>query len=105
MTCAIMPPQDVANALREWSKNARCSSTFENAIYGQRSRTAQDQRHEAGEVQEVTLIAWWSKLRAGSSHGHQLDRTEPVGQMHGKNSHQQKRCHRQADQRHKGAQK
>ncbi len=59
----------------------------EEAIYRQRSRTAQDQRHEAGEVQQVTFIAYRPKLRAGSSHGHKLDRTESVGQMHGKNSH------------------
>src|SRR6266404_4545100 len=77
----------------------------EEAIYCQRSRTAQDQRREAGEVQEVTFIARRSKLRAGSSHGHELDRTESVGQMHSKNSHQQKRGHRQTDNGHKGAQK
>jgi hypothetical protein len=76
---------------------------FKEAIYGQRSGTAEDQRHEAGEVQEVTFIARWSKLRAGSGHDYELDRTEPVGQMHSKNSHQQKRGDRQTDKGHKGA--
>jgi len=59
----------------------------DKAIYGQRSRTAQDQRHKAGEIQEVTFVARRSKLRAGGSYGYQFDRTEPVGQMHSKNSH------------------
>jgi hypothetical protein len=58
----------------------------EEAIYSQRSRTAQYQCQEAGEVQQVTFIAYRPKLRASSSHDHELDRTEPVRQMHGKNS-------------------
>ena len=63
----------------------------DQSIYGQWSRTTQHKGREAGEVQEVTLIPGRSELRAGSSHGHELDQTEPVRQMHSKNSHQQKR--------------
>src|SRR4029453_6343386 len=77
----------------------------DQSIYGQGSRTPQHKGGEAGEVQEVSFIARRPELCACSSHGHELDRTEPVGQMHSKNSHQQKRGHRQTDQGHEGAQK
>src|SRR5882757_4867153 len=81
------------------------SPLCEEAIYCQRARTAEDQRYEAGEVQEVTFVAWRSKLRAGSSYRDELDRTEPVGQMHGNSSHKQKRGHGQTDQGHESAKK
>ena len=77
----------------------------EEAIHCQRARTAQDQRREAGKIEEVTFISRRSKLRVSSSHAKELDRTETVGQMHSKNRHQQEHGQRQTDDGHEGAQK
>jgi hypothetical protein len=60
----------------------------DKAIYRQWSRTTQDKGREAGEVQKVSFIARRPELRASGGHGQELDRTEPVGQMHSKHSHQ-----------------
>jgi hypothetical protein len=66
-------------------------SLSDKATYRQWARTTQNKGREAGEIEEVTFIAHRAELRAGGSHGYELDRAKPVGQMHGKDSHQQKR--------------
>jgi len=72
-------------------------------IYRQGPRTAQYKGREAGEVQQVSFVAWRPELRAGSRHCHELDRAEPVGQMHGKYGYQQNYSHRDANNRDESA--
>src|SRR6266704_5291456 len=74
----------------------------DEAIYRRWARTTQDKGRQACEVQEVTFIARRPELRTGRSDGHELDRTEPVGKMHGKRRYEQNRRHWHADQRHEG---
>ena len=52
-------------------------SLSEKAIYGQWSRTTQNKGREAGEIEEVSFIAHRAELRAGGSHGYELDRANP----------------------------
>ena len=60
----------------------------ELAVYRQGSRTAYHKGREAGEIQEVALIAWRAELRTGSGHGHELDRAEAIRKMHSEHGHQ-----------------
>ena len=60
----------------------------------------QDEGRKAGEVEEIGFKARGPKLRAGSRHSLELDRTEPVGQMHGDHGNQQNRRRRYAGQRY-----
>ena len=66
----------------------------DKTIYRQWPRATQDKGSEAGEVQDVSFIAGLPKLCAGSSYGQELDRAEPVGQMHSKHRHEQNHSHR-----------
>jgi hypothetical protein len=68
-------------------------SPFDQAIDRQRARTTQDESRKAGEVQEITFVAYRPELSAGGSHGYELDRAEPVGQMHSEDSHHKKSRH------------
>ena len=54
----------------------------DKAIYRQWPGTTQNKGREAGKIEEVTFIAHRSELRAGRSHGYELDRAKPVGEMH-----------------------
>jgi hypothetical protein len=69
----------------------------------QRSWAAEDEGRQAREVKEIGFIARRPKLRADSRHGLELDRTEPLGQMHGYRGNQENRRHRYAGERHQRA--
>src|SRR6266852_6857882 len=62
------------------------------------SRAAEDEGGEAGEVEQVALIAGRSELCAGGSDGHELDGAEPVTQMDGKDGDQEECGHRDTDE-------
>ena len=79
-------------------------SPSDESVYRQGSRATQDEGGEAGEVQEVTFISWRPELGAGRGHGHELDRAESVGQMHGEDGHEQQRSHRYGGQHHERTQ-
>src|SRR5262249_4909921 len=64
-------------------------SLLDEAIYRQWPRATQDKGSETGEVQEVSFITRLPKLCAGCSYAQELDRAEPVGQMHSKHRHEQ----------------
>src|SRR5215469_7927599 len=70
------------------------SSLCQKAVDRQWSRAPQDEGRKAGEVKEVGFKAGRSELRAGSGHSLELDRAEPVRQMHGKRGDQEDRRHR-----------
>ena len=56
----------------------------EIAVDRHRPGTTEDERREASKVEQVSLVARWSKLGMTGGHVYQLDRTEPIGQMYGK---------------------
>src|SRR5262249_29464660 len=68
-------------------------SPFDAAIYRERARTTHDKGRKAGEVQEITFVAYRPELSASGRHGDELDRAETVGQMHVDDGHEQKRSH------------
>src|SRR5262249_48858376 len=80
---------------------ALCQETFDRHW----PRAAQDAGRKTREVKEIVFIARRPELRAGSRDRLELDRTEPVGQMHGKHGNQENRRHRYAGERHKRAEK
>ena len=55
----------------------RFSAPSDQSIYGEWSRTTQHKGGEAGEIEEATFIAHRAELRAGGSHGYELDRANP----------------------------
>src|SRR5262245_38910166 len=63
------------------------------------SGAAQDQTCQAREIQQVDLVADRSELRTCSGHRDELDRTEPVAQMHREDGHQQEYRHWYAGER------
>src|SRR6516164_10120792 len=69
------------------------SALCQKAVDRQWSRASQDEGRKAGEVKEVGLKAGRSELCAGGRHSLELDRTEPVGQMHGERGNQEDRRH------------
>src|SRR5215472_12810554 len=70
-----------------------CSALCQKAVDRQWSRASQDEGRKAGEVKEIGFKAGWPELRASSRHSLELDRTEPVGQMHGDDGNQENRRH------------
>jgi len=65
----------------------------------------QDEGRKAGEVKEIGFKAWRPELRAGSRHSLELDRAEPIGEMHGKDGNQENGRHRYAGERHQRTEK
>ena len=68
-----------------------------------RSRPAEHDRRERGQVEKVDLVAGRTELRPGGRHLAKLDRTKAVGQVHGNRRHQQDRRQRHADEGNPGA--
>src|SRR5689334_11849671 len=58
--------------------------------------TSKNQRGEAREVEQVGFIARLAEMRAAAIDRLQLDRAEPIGQMHGEDRNQQNDSHRNA---------
>src|ERR1700722_18647902 len=77
--------------------------TKKGAIQRKRSRSAQDQSHERGEIKQVCLVPGLSKVSAGGGHRLKLDRTEAVGKMYREDRNQQLRDHRHTHKRNKQA--
>src|SRR5215469_10960555 len=81
------------------------SALCQKAVDGQWSRAPQDEGRKAGEVKEIGFKARRPELGAGSRHSLKLDRTEPIGKMHGKDGNQENRRHRYAGERHQRTEK
>ena len=64
-----------------WSVYSNFPPLSDKGIYRQWAGATQPKGREAGKIEEVTLIAHRSELRAGWSHGYELDRAKPVGEM------------------------
>src|SRR5262249_30246507 len=81
---------DVFSALCQKAVDALC----QKAVDRQWSRARQDEGRKACEVKEIGFKARRPKLCAGGRHSLELDRTEPVRQMHGKHGDEEDRRHR-----------
>src|SRR5262245_4346032 len=75
----------------------------EQLVDGERTRPAKYERGQGGEVQQIGLVARWTELRPRFGHRAQLDRTEPVWQVHCDRGHEQNRGQRHAHQWDPGA--
>jgi hypothetical protein len=64
------------------------SALCQNAVDRQWSRTRQDEGRKAREVKEIGFKARRPELLAACRHSLELDRTEPVRQMHDEHSNQ-----------------
>src|SRR5215472_10767279 len=76
------------------------SALCQKAVDRQWSRARQDEGRKACEVKEIGFKARRPKLCAGGRHSLELDRTEPVRQMHGRRGDEEDRGHRYTGQRH-----
>ena len=99
---ALQPPVDGSVAGR-WTRDF--SALCQKNVDRQRSRATQHECRKAREVQQVGFNARRPELRAGCRHSLELDRTEPIGQMHGNHGDQENCRHRYAGQRHQCAKK
>src|SRR5258705_2681764 len=86
----MLGPSGLHRRPRDFS--ALCQKAFDR----QRSRAPQDEGRKTGEVKKIGFEAGRPELRAGGRNSLELDRTEPVGQMHGEDGNQQNRRHRYA---------
>src|SRR5262249_55774530 len=78
----------------------RRTDVCQKVVDRQGSRARQDEGRKACEVKEIGFKARRPKLCAGGRHSLELDRTEPVRQMHGKHGDEEDRRHRYTGQRH-----
>src|SRR5262249_22308240 len=76
------------------------SALGQKAVDRQGSRARQDEGRKGCEVKEIGFKARRPKLCAGGRHSLELDRTEPVRQVHGKRGDEEDRRHRYTGQRH-----
>src|SRR6516165_10247020 len=76
------------------------SALWQKAVDRQWSRARQDESRKACEVKEIGFKARRPELCAGGRHSLELDRTEPVRQMHGKRGDEEDSRHRYTGQRH-----
>src|SRR5215469_3496309 len=81
------------------------SALCQKAVDRQWSRAPQNEGRKAGEVKEIGFKAGRSTLGAGSRHSLELDRAEPVGEMHRKHGNQENRRHRYTGERYQRTKK
>src|SRR3974390_863527 len=81
-------------------RTRRFAALRQKAVDRQRSLSPPRRGPQGGEEKETGLKAGGSELRAGRRNSLELDRTEPVGQMHSERGHQENRRHRYAGPRH-----
>ena len=70
-------------------------------IERERPAAAEAKREQSGEIEQVGLVAWLSKMRARPVVGDELDRAESVGQVDGENCNEQHDDHGHRGERHK----
>jgi hypothetical protein len=100
---AEVPVQDKATCnplLLDWMT---VSATAQKSIERQGSGAAKTQSDEAGDIEEVSLIAWLSEMRASGVERLELDRAEAVGEVNRQYRDHQDKEHRQRREWHERA--
>src|SRR5215470_4041905 len=89
----------------------RCTASLvpsrmqQKSVQRQRTRTANDEGNKRRQIEQGRLIAGLTEMRPSRIDGQQLNRAEPVRQMHREDGREQHNRHRYARERDEGAYK